>query len=329
MDCRIITATLDELKEYRQKYHLKLNWSSPFILPEWLEVWWRVFGSDNKPYIRIIFQGDEIIGIASLMIKDGTAYFMGGTDVCDYQDFVISAGKEQDFFSALLDDLKTSGIQRLDLKDVRPDSTVLKNLVPLAEKRQYIVAFEKEAVSFEMDLPSSFEEYLNSLSAKQRHEVRRKMRRLNEEGSIVYRSIDKGEELTAALETFYKMFVESRQDKAAFLTEQMKDYFQQLTTEMENIGLLKLGVLELDNKPIAAIMCFDYNRWIYLYNSGYDPQYVGLSAGLLSKVYAIKDSVEKGKKKFDFLKGDEPYKGHLGGKEVPLYRCQISISSIQ
>ena len=73
-------------------------------------------------------------------------------------------------------------------------------------------------------------------------------------------------------------------------------------------------------------MCFDYNGCIYLYNSGYDPQYVGLSAGLLSKVYAIQDSIEKGKKRFDFLKGAEPYKGHLGGKEVPLYRCQIAIA---
>jgi len=326
MDCRIIAATLTELKDYRQKYHLKLDWSSPFVLPEWLGVWWRVFGSEYKPYIRVIFQGDEVIGVAPLMVKDMTAYFMGGTDVCDYQDFVIAAGKEQDFFNALLNDLKQNGIKQLDLKHVRPDSTVLTNLAPLAEKRNYRIAAEKEAVSFEMDLPSSFEEYLNSLSTKQRHEVRRKMRRLNEEGSIVYRSIDKGKELAAALETFFKMFVESRQDKAAFLTEQMKEYFHHLTSAMADIGLLKMGILEIDNKPIAAIMCFDYNGCIYLYNSGYDPQYVGLSAGLLSKVYAIKDSIEKDKKKFDFLKGDEPYKGHLGGQEVPLYRCQIAIA---
>ena len=303
MDCRIIAATIDELKNYRKDDQIKLNWFSPFVLPEWLDVWWRVFGSDFKPYIRAIFQGDEVIGVAPLMVKDGTAYFMGGTDVCDYQDFVITADKEQDFFNALLDDLKQNGIKQLDLKHVRPDSSVITALLPLVKKRNYTIINEKEAMSFEMDLPSSFEDYLNSLSTKQRHEVRRKMRRLSEEGNIIYRSIDKGEELASALETFFKMFVESRQDKAAFLTEQMKEYFQQLTASMTDIGLIKMGVLELDDKPIAAIMCFDYNGCIYLYNSGYDPQYVGLSAGLLSKVYAIKDSIEKGKKKFDFLKG--------------------------
>jgi CelD/BcsL family acetyltransferase involved in cellulose biosynthesis len=324
MDCSIYETTLDELKIIRSTQPM-CNWSSPFILPEWMQVWWQVFGEGAKPNIRAVKQGDNIIGIAPLMSQDRTACFIGSTDVCDYQDFIISPGKEQDFFTALLDDLKQNSIRQLDLKHVRPDSSVLKNLVPLAEKRKYKVATEQQAVSFEMDLPASFEEYLNMLSTKQRHEVRRKMRRLAEEGKIVYRSVLKGEEFAAALTTFFKMFVESRQDKAAFLTEQMKVYFQSLVAAMADIGLLKLGVLELDDKPIAALMCFDYNDCIYLYNSGYDPQYVTLSAGLLSKVYAIKDSIEKGKKRFDFLKGAEPYKGHLGGKEVPLYHCQIAI----
>ena len=89
--------------------------------------------------------------------------------------------------------------------------------------------------------------------------------------------------------------------------------------------LLKLGVLELDTLPVAMIMCFDYNGCLYLYNSGYDPQYTSLSVGLLSKVLCIKESIQEGKKRFDFLKGDETYKHHLGGREVPLSRCRITI----
>ncbi|MHB8104800.1 MAG: GNAT family N-acetyltransferase [Dehalococcoidales bacterium] len=325
MEYNISASSLDELKDYRADSKQTLNWSSPFILPEWMQVWWQVFGKDAKPNIRVIKQGDKVIGIAPLMLKDGTASFIGNTDVCDYQDFIIVPGMERDFFNALLDDLKQNGIKQLDLKHVRPDSTVLTSLAPLAESRNCKITKEQEAVSFEMNLPSSFEAYLESLSTKQRHEVRRKMRRLTEEGKIEYRFIEKGEKLNATVETFFKLFVESREDKAAFLTEQMKEYFKLLVDKMSDIGLLKLGVLELDEKPIAEIMCFDYNDCIYLYNSGYDPKYVSLSAGLLSKVYAIKEGIEKGKKRFDFLKGAEPYKGHLGGKEVPLSRCQINV----
>jgi CelD/BcsL family acetyltransferase involved in cellulose biosynthesis len=127
------------------------------------------------------------------------------------------------------------------------------------------------------------------------------------------------------MDTFFRMFVESRQDKADFMTEKMRSFFISLADAMTRIGLLKLGVLELDGRPLAEIMCFDYNGCIYLYNSGYDPRYTALSAGLLSKVLAIQHSIERGKKRFDFLKGKEVYKYHLGGREVPLLRCQITI----
>jgi len=63
---------------------------------------------------------------------------------------------------------------------------------------------------------------------------------------------------------------------------------------------------------------------VYLYNSAYDPEYSYLSVGILSKALYIKDSIQRGKKRFDFLKGSEHYKYHLGGREVPLYNCQIT-----
>jgi CelD/BcsL family acetyltransferase involved in cellulose biosynthesis len=325
MTYTIIEDSLANLDSYRTDSKQSLNWSSIFVLPAWMQVWWQVFGSGAETYIRTVRNGDKIIGIAPLMVKDGTACLIGGTDVCDYLDFILTPGIEQDFFNVLLDDLNKSGIKHLDLKHVRPDSTVLTSLVTIARNRGYEVVSTKEDVSLEMDLPSAFEDYLETLTTKQRHEVRRKLRRLSEEGKIEYRFVGSGGAIPAAMDTFFRMFVESRQDKANFMTERMKSFFNLLADTMAGIGLLRLGVLELDNQPVAEIMCFDYNNCIYLYNSGYDPRYTSLSAGLLSKVLAIKDSIERGKKRFDFLKGEEIYKYHLGGQEVPLYRCQIAI----
>ncbi len=325
MSYTISDNSLAELDALKTDSGQALDWSSVFVLPAWLQVWWASFGAENEMFIRTVREDNTVIGVAPLMKKDDTAYFIGSPDVCDYQDFVVSPGKEPDFFDILLDDFKKNGIKALDLKHVRPDSTVIKNLVGIVEKRGCQVETVQEEVSFEMDLPATFEAYLESLTSKQRHEVRRKLRRLTEEGNIEYRFVHDGTGLEDALNTFFKMFVESRQDKAAFLTEKMKEFFRKLVDTMANNGLLKLGVLELDKKPVAEILCFDYRDCIYLYNSGYDPQYVSLSAGVLSKVLAIKDSIEQGKKKFDFLKGAEPYKAHIGGKEVPLSRCLISI----
>jgi CelD/BcsL family acetyltransferase involved in cellulose biosynthesis len=325
MNSSISEDNLDGLKSYRADSRQKLNWRSVFVLPEWMDVWLQVFGAGAETRIRTVWEGDKVMGVAPLMIKDDTALLIGNTDVCDYLDFIVTPGREKEFFDLVLDDLKKSRIKKLDLKHVRPDSTVLASLAPLAQGRGFSVETVKDNVSLEMDLPSSFDEYLETLSTKQRHEVRRKLRRLNEEGSIEYHFVNEGAAVRATMDTFFKMFVESRRDKANFMTEKMESFFRLLADTMARAGLLKLGVLELDGRPLAEIMCFDYQGCIYLYNSGYDPQYTALSAGLLSKVLAIKDSIEKGKKRFDFLKGDETYKHHLGGREVPLFRCQITI----
>jgi CelD/BcsL family acetyltransferase involved in cellulose biosynthesis len=276
-------------------------------------------------FIRMVKDNNSVIGIAPLMRKDNTVSFIGSVDVCDYQDFIVEPGKENDFFDALLSDLQQNGVDTLDLKHVRPDSLVLNELSVIAGENKYSLEKIQEDVSFEMELPSAFDAYLDSLNTKQRHEVRRKLRRLTGEGNIVYHFVNQEPELSRALETFFKMFVESREDKAAFLTDKMKLYFRAVVKAMAANGLLRLGVLELDQKPIAEIMCFEYNKCLYLYNSGYDPQYVGLSAGVLSKVLAIKDCIDRGINKFDFLKGAEPYKAHIGGKEIPLFHCRIGI----
>jgi len=259
------------------------------------------------------------------MVEGRKASLLGSVDVCDYLDFVVAPGSENDFFSTLLNDLKQKGVTHLDLKSLRPDSTVLTNLVGLAQSRQYEVLCQPEDVSLELDLPSTWEEYLAILTAKQRHEVRRKLRRLWEAGKVDYHIIEGRASVKNAMDIFLKMFTESRSDKAAFLTSQRESFFRSLANAMAKDGLLRLGVLELDSIPTAMVMCFDYNGCVYLYNSGYDPQYESLSVGLLSKVLCIKESIEKGKKRFDFLKGNEIYKYHLGGREIPLYNCQITI----
>jgi CelD/BcsL family acetyltransferase involved in cellulose biosynthesis len=176
-----------------------------------------------------------------------------------------------------------------------------------------------------LDLPATWEEYLGILTAKQRHEVRRKLRRLSEAGKVEYHIVKDRVVVHDSMDTFLKMFTESRTDKAVFLTAQMESFFRSLADNMAEAGLLRLGILELDTLPTAMVMCFDYNDCMYLYNSSYNPRYNSLSVGLLCKVLCIKESIQEGKKRFDFLKGDETYKYHLGGGKVPLYSCQITI----
>lgn len=303
----------------------RLKWSSIFVLPTWLKVWWQVFGSGAELYLRALRQSDEIIGFAPLIINKETAHFIGSENVCDYLDFVIAPGMESDFFDVLLYDLKAKGIKHLDLRPLRPDSTVLTDLVGTAQNRGYEVLCQPEDVSLEVDLASTWEGYLATLDKKQRHEVRRKLRRLWETGNVEHYCVEVVEGVEYYMETFLKLFPLSRDEKAHFMTAEMESFFRSLAKAMAEVGLLRFGVIELDAQPAAMTMGFDYDDSHYLYNSAYDPQFNYLSVGLLCKVLCLKESIEKGKKKWDFLKGDETYKYQLGGREVPLYSCRITI----
>ena len=302
-----------------------LEWDCLFVLPSWLKVWWSVFSNESSPYISAVRDKEKLIGIAPLLVKGEEARFIGDPDVCDYQDFIVAPGRGREFFETLINFLRQQGIRSLDLNTVRADSKVLTELVTVAKSLECEIFCAQEDFTLELDLPSSWDEFLGELTGKQRHEVRRKLRRLNEAGEVNYRVVEGLKEVMDEMETFLALFGLSRSDKAAFMTSQMNTYFRLLAESMAKANLLKLFVLDLDGTPAAAVMCFDYNSTIYLYNNGYDGRFSSLSVGLLSKVLTIKDSIIKGRKKYDFLKGTEEYKHRLGGKPIPLYRCQVKL----
>ena len=326
MGYTITQESFDSLARFWSDSDHRLNWNSVFILPAWLKIWWQELGSENELYLISVKQREVITGIAPLMVKGGRASFIGSIDVCDYLDFVVAPGREEDFFNALLDDLRQKGINHLDLRPLRPDSTVLTHLAGIAQSQGCKVLCQPEDVSVELDLPATWEEYLVTLSKKQRHEVRRKLRRLWEAGNVNYTCFEVGHQKVGQLtDTFLKLFALSRAEKAGFMTPQMESFFRALAEAMAEIGLLRFGIIELGKQPVAMIMGFDYNDSMYLYNSAYDPQYNSLSVGLLCKILCLKESIQRGRKKWDFLKGGEPYKYHIGGEKIPLSNCQIII----
>ena len=287
----------------------------------WSRVWWERFGQQSELCLHAVRNGGRVTGIAPLVCRDGKAFLLGGTDVCDYLDFIVDATEEEPFFGLVLEELAKTGVSEVDLAPVRPDSSVMSTLVRLAPRHGWRVSCSHEDVSVDMPLPASWDDYVERLESKQRHELRRKIRRLSQAGAVNYRSSARPS--AAEIGLFLRLFRESRLDKAAFLTERMEGFFRGLADAMAAEGWLRLGFLELDGAPVAATFCFDYGNEIYLYNSGYDPRYAGLNAGLVAKALSIRDAIEAGRKRYDFLKGCEDYKYHLGGQEMELYRCSM------
>jgi len=323
----VMVETFESITSYWLAPGSRLKWDCLFALPVWLKVWWNCLGSMMTPCLRSVRFGRDLLGIAPLVLEGNKVSFMGSPDVCDYLDFVVVPGKEREFFRLLIDYLKQQGITSLDLGPVRNESTVLNGLIPVIRGAGCEFSISREDVSVELDLPATWEDFLSGLSGKERHEIRRKLRRLKGAADIQLRLADEREEVRSGMETFLNLLRLSRHEKAAFMTARMAAFFRSLAEALAEWNILRLYFLDLNGEPVAAALCFDYGSTMYLYNSGYDPQFRNLSVGLLNKVLSLRESIRRGKKRYDFLKGAEPYKYRLGGRPVPLYRCRIELGN--
>lgn len=324
MTITIKEESFESLETYRK--YPGLNWSSVFVLPGLIRSWWQVFAPrDARLFLRSVWQDEKLLGIAPLQVKGSAASFIGHKDVFDYIDFITVASMEKDFFNILLDYLKSNGIVNLDLGPLRPDATVMQHLVEIAVVRGYSVETNQEDVFVELPLPPTWDDYLEELGGKERHELRRKMKRLLTAGSIDFRIAGDAASIKSVEDDFFRLFPRSRSKKGTFMTETMSRFFHILIKALTEAKVMRFGILSLGNKILAMVLCFDYNGVVYLYNSAYDPGSSELSPGLLSKAFYIQDSIEQGKRIFDFLKGSEDYKYRMGGRETPIYRVKIGI----
>lgn len=283
----------------------------------------RHLGPGGDPLILTVRNDRQLIGIVPLAVRGNRAYFLGSAEVCDYQDIVAAPGQEAAVMRGLVDYLRRVGIQGLDLETLRPDASLCIGLQPLADSGHVKVTQSNCDVTFETALPGSWESYLQQLSGKQRHEVRRKLRRLEAGGPYTFRLAGTGHAFESDIADFLQLFQMNREDKANFMDDAMSVYFSDLMKTMAGQDLLRLYFLDLAGEPAAAVLCFDYGGVRYLYNSGYDARHHNLSVGILSKVFSIRAGIDGGCRRYDFLKGAETYKKRIGGREVALYRCEI------
>ena len=271
--------------------------------------------------MRLFLVGDpsKPLGLAPMMREGDTLSFLGGADLCDYQDFVFGSANPEEFYPALARCLSAQPWRVLDLQSVHEDSPTLQHLPELLRLDGYAVEVVEEDKVPGLRLPSTWDHYLALLSKKDRHELRRKLRRLSEVGE--YRLVrSTSGTLTEDIGEFLALMQESRDEKRDFLVPDRDAFFRTVAQQMEEAGLLRLFFLELDGHRVAAVVCFDYGGSRLLYNSGYQLAYRQYAVGLLLKALCIRQAIEEGLGYFDFLRGTEPYKYDLGGQDVALYR---------
>ena len=106
--------------------------------------------------------------------------FLGSIEISDYLDVICRREDAETFVTAALDRLLGADLpdwQVLDLYNILEDSPTLPVLEAAARRRGLEYSQEKNYHCPFISLPGDWESYLAGIDKKQRHEIRRKIRR--------------------------------------------------------------------------------------------------------------------------------------------------------
>jgi CelD/BcsL family acetyltransferase involved in cellulose biosynthesis len=302
----------------------RCTYAPVFLSPTWLRTWWGEFGAERELMLLSVRDTDRrLAGVVPLMREGGRLSFAGDTEVCDYMDVPCAGGREAEVLAALFRSLGEEPWDELRLWALREDSPLFAALPGVCAEFGLTFAKEAEDVCPQVALPNDFEAYIASLDKKDRHELRRKLRKLPQAGEVELEVLESPADAEGALDDFLWMHRVSRSDKAAFMTDQMEAFFRRLVLNLASESLIEMIFLKLGGKRTACVLCFRGDGETLLYNSGYDPDYAHFSVGLLSKSLALQRAIEAGQKRFDFLRGHERYKYELGAQDLNVYRVEI------
>ena len=294
--------------------------ASIFLTPEWIAV---TREHDRAEAITLAV-GDPPHGIAALARDaDGTLRFAGG-ELTDEQDVVAPAGQERTIASAVSRWIAGAAPKRIRLEFVPEDAPTLAAMAAALSESGYRVERSRLIASPRLGLPGDFETYVQRLGKKERHELRRKIRRLESATQATFRWATEAEH-GATLDRFFALHRLSRGEKADFMTADVERFFRDIADALAPLGRLRLGVLRAHGEDAAVLFAFAYRGTLALYNAAYDPALASLSIGIVSHAWAIREAIGERFDTYDLLRGDEPYKYDLGAKDRWLGKLEATL----
>lgn len=287
----------------------------------WQTTWWSEFGLKSElNLLTVRAESGDVEMIAPLMIDGTVLSFLGSTDLVDYHDFLARDHFGSDLIGNIvktIDEIKN--VESIVLQSIPGNSTSIDQFRIAAERSGWIVNIQHEDVAPRIILPNSWDEYVSGLRKKDRHELRRKLRRLHGAGDFRQAEFTDAEDVMAGMNDFMLLHRMSTAGKADFMTTKRERFFRRVAVALAHENSTQLSFLELNEERVATSLSFVCRDVRYLYNSGYNPAHSNLSVGLLNHALSIRSSIEQGHRVFDFMRGAEAYKYHLGGVDRELY----------
>ena len=298
-----------------------------FHTPAFLKIYWEEFGVETDGLLLAFGEQEgRQVAACAFELAGSTLRFLGGTEVVDYLGPVAEPEAASGFAAELWATLlKRDGWDEADFRGLPADSPWLGYLSEAAGEHGLSVeeTADQNGVAPFIDLPDAWEEYLQALPAKLRHEVRRKAKKLETEtGPFAIETADEGM-LPAFLDRFVELHRLSEGPKGVFMVPGMEIFFRRLGEALCANGIFRLTFVRVAGELAAGTIGFSYRKTYSLYNSAFDRRWQQLSPGMVLVAENIRAAIEEGSERFDLLKGDYPYKYRFGAKRRAIRRLIV------
>jgi CelD/BcsL family acetyltransferase involved in cellulose biosynthesis len=325
------------------------------------KAWWDAYGATAHDETIVVTDGTgRIAGIAPLMHRhelepgdlaartalrhepewalrpvpdSATAVFFGASYHADYAT-VLAAPEDLpavcDAVAGLLTDDDPARWDVVDRRRLRLGDRAADELAVAFDRRCRSACLravrEVEDVCPTVTLPGGvdFDGFLSNLGKKERHEIRRKLRRAEAAGPVALEpSADPVTDLDAFVELHQKRWGADGLFPPTAGGAASRRFFAGLFSECARAGVVDLSFLTIAGRRVAAGVTLDDGKTTYYYNAGVEPEARELSPGVVMVACYIRRAIERGRSHLDFLRGNEPYKYEWGAVDVPIERLLV------
>ena len=265
---------------------------------------------------------------------EATAIFFGASYHADYATILADRADLPAVADAIAGYLATDRLGApwdvVDLRRLRcgdPTAEALAAAVGAREMAEgWTLNLEREDVCPVVTLPADtdLDGYLATLGKKERHEIRRKVRRAEAAGVIrLDDSADPIGDLEAFIDLHQKRWGAAGLFPPTIGGDQSRTFIRRLFELFGSDGPLRLAFLTVGGRRIAAGVHFETPDGYLYYNAGVDPDARELSPGVVMVHAYVERALAAGKRRLDFLRGDEPYKYEWGAVDEPIQRLLV------
>jgi CelD/BcsL family acetyltransferase involved in cellulose biosynthesis len=337
---------VEEIRDLERLEALRLTWSllhaqTPgrnfFQSVDWLLAYWKRFGADQRLRVLVVSSGGQTIGIVPLVVRREQTR-LGSLRVLTYplHDWGSYYGPigGQPAATLLAATLHLQQSPRdWDMLDVRwidreTDRGRTRRALELAGFPAQPGVWNSTCL---LDLPETWEAYFGALTSKFRNNVRRAEKKLGELGDVQLERFRPAGDGAGDGDPHWDLFEEcvglaerswqgASQDGTTLSHPEVGAFLRETHEAAARQGALDLAVLRVNGRAIAFGYNYHADGSIYGLRAGYDPEFAPCGAATVLMSRMIRDSIQRGDRRFDLGVATKEVKLRWNPRLVPLGR---------